>query len=226
MPEFLPGGGAVVFAGGTEGLNFANNSFIAAAALGGTGAEKDLIVGGTAPRLAATGDLIYAQNGTLLAVPFDAKHLALTGSPAPVLDGVLESRNGAVHYGLSANGTLVYVAGGFQASSSRLVWVNREGKEQPIAAPAHDYIYPRLSPDGQRIAVYMAPSDIWLYDIGRDALSRATFTGTINTNPVWSPDGKRLAFSSNLTGSLNLFWQPADGSGTAERLTANQFINV
>jgi eukaryotic-like serine/threonine-protein kinase len=225
-PQFLPGGGAVVFASSATGLNFANNSSISATVLGGAAAEKDLIAGGTAPRLAATGDLIYAQNGTLMAVPFDSKRLALAGSPAPVLDGVRESRNGAVQYGLSANGTLVYVAGGFQASSSRLAWVSREGKEQPIAASARDYNYPRLSPDEQRIAVYIAPNNIWLYDIGRDALSRATFTGTINTNPVWSPDGKRLAFTSNLTGSLNLFWQPADGSGTAERLTANQFINV
>jgi Tol biopolymer transport system component/tRNA A-37 threonylcarbamoyl transferase component Bud32 len=225
-PEFLPGGGAAVFAGGTAALSFANDASIAAVALSGAGTEKDLVAGGTAPRLAATGDLIYAQNGTLMAVPFDSKRLALAGSPTPVLEGVRTSTFGAVQYGLSASGTLVYVAGGLQGSFSRLVWVNREGKEQPIAAPAHDYSYPRLSPDGQRIAVSMAPNDIWLYDIGRDALSRATFGGTFNVVPLWSPDGKRFAFQSNREGTSSLFWQPADGSGAAERLTKSQGIGV
>ena len=225
-PEFLPDGRAVVFAGGTANLSFASNSSVAAFALSDGGTEKDLVAGGTAPRLTATGDLIYAQNGTLMAVPFDSKRLALAGSPAPVLEGVRTSTFGAVQYGLSAGGTLVYVAGGLQGSLSRLVWVNRDGKEQPIAAPAHDYSYPRLSPDGQRIAVSIAPNDIWLYDMARNALSRATFGGTFNSIPVWSPDGKRFAFQSNRAGPSNVFWQTADGSGAAERLTANPSINV
>ncbi len=90
----------------------------------------------------------------------------------------------------------------------------------------HDYSYPRLSPDGQRIAVSIAPNDIWLYDMGRDALSRATFGGTFNTVPIWSPDGKRFAFQSNAGGPSSLFWQPADGSGAAERLTKSGGISV
>ncbi len=161
-----------------------------------------------------------------MAVPFDSKRLALAGSPAPVLEGVRTSTFGAVQYGLSASGTLVYVAGGLQGSLSRLVWVNREGMEQPIAAPAHDYSYPRLSPDARRIAISVAPNDIWLYDMARDTLSRATFGGTFNTGPLWSPDGKRFAFQSNRAGPSNVFWQTADGSGTAERVTTNQSINV
>ena len=147
----------MVFASGTNPLSFANKSSIAAAALGGAGTAKELIPGGTAPRLTATGDLVYAQNGILMAVPFNSKRLELAGSPSPVLEGVQESRSGAAQYGLSASGTLVYIPGGMQGSMSRLVWVDRQGKEQPLAAAARGYYFPRLSPpDGRRIAVAIA----------------------------------------------------------------------
>jgi serine/threonine protein kinase/Tol biopolymer transport system component len=227
-PEFTPSGGAFVFAGSLVNGFFATASSIAAGPVGGGGADKDLIAAGSAPRLTGAGDLIYAQSGTLMAVPFNSKRLELAGSPVPVLEGVRESSPGAAQYGLSSSGTLVYVSGGMQGSAARLVWVDRAGKEQPPAAAPHGYTYPRLSPDGRHIAVAISETttDVWLYDLARDALSRATFGGT-NNDPVWSPDGKRLVFNSNRAGAVpNLFWQPADGSGTVERLTTSQFINA
>ncbi|MBZ5622037.1 MAG: protein kinase [Acidobacteriia bacterium] len=226
-PEFTPDGSAIVFANGTNPLSFVSKSSIATAAFGGAGTAKELISGGTAPRLTATGDLVYAQSGILMAVPFNSRRLELAGSPSPVLEGIQESRSGAAQYSLSASGTLVYVPGGLQSSMSRLVWVDRQGNEQPLAAPARGYYFPRLSPDGRRIAVGIieASSDIWLYDIERDALSRAT-SGSTDLNPIWSPDGNRLAFFSDRAGAQNIFWQPADGSRAAERLTTSQFINV
>jgi serine/threonine-protein kinase len=196
-PEMTPNGGAVIFAGGAGGLNFGTNSSIAAATLDGAGAEKDLIAG-VSPHLAATGDMIYAQNGTLMAVPFNSKRLELTGSPAPVLEGVRESTMGAAQYGLSASGTLVYVPGTLQGFASRLAWVDRQGKEQAIAAPAHGYTFPRISPDGRRIAVSITEtaSDLWIYDTERDALSRATFGGTSATP---TPSGRPTAGGLRLT---------------------------
>lgn len=71
-----------------------------------------------------------------------------------------------------------------------------------------------------------AETQVWLYDMVRDALSRASFGGTISANPIWSPDGKRLAFYSDRAGSANLYYQPTDGGGGAERLTTSRFINV
>jgi dipeptidyl aminopeptidase/acylaminoacyl peptidase len=178
---------------------------------------------GSAPRLASTGDLIYAQNGTLMAVPFNSKRLELAGSPVPVLEGVRQSPFGVTQYDLSAGGTLVYLPGGMQVSLSRLAWVDRAGKEQLLGAPANVYNFPRLSPDGLHVAVGMmvTANDIWLYDTARDVLSRATSAGTHNINPAWSPDGRRFAFSSDRAGPLNLFWQHVDGSGAAERLTTS-----
>ena len=225
-PQILPEGKAVLFASGGSGFTFGNRASIAVAALGGTGEEKDLIAG-TMPHLTATGDLIYAWNATLMAVPFNSKRLELAGSSSPVLEGVRQSLLGAAQYSLSTSGTLVYIAGAMHSTSSRLVWVDRAGKEQLLPAPAHGYAFPRLSPDGRRITSTISETDTqaWVYDIARDGMSRATFA-RLSINPIWSPDGKRIAFSSDQEGPTNLFRQPADGSGTAERLTTRPYINV
>ena len=82
-----------------------------------------------------------------MAVPFDPQRLAVTGAAVPVVEGVLQSLSiGAAQYSFSATGSLVYVPGGIQSSQSRLVWVNRNGTEQPLAAPAHDYKLPAAFP--------------------------------------------------------------------------------
>jgi Tol biopolymer transport system component len=94
--------------------------------------------------------------------------------------------------------------------------------EQPLAAPPRPYETPRLSPDGRLVAVgTLTPTEIWVYDIPRGALSRLTFEG--GQQPLWSPDGKRIAFRSPRAGKPpNLFWKPADGSGAEERLTTSE----
>jgi eukaryotic-like serine/threonine-protein kinase len=138
------------------------------------------------------------------------------------VEGVLQSTfGGAAQYSFSATGSLVYVSGGVQATQRKLVWVNRNGTEQVLAAPAQGYRYARLSPDGRSIAVE-ADSQIWIYDLARDTLTRLTFEGTSNINPVWTPDGKRITFDS----TTNLFWQMADGSGGLERLGTSQYAQV
>jgi Tol biopolymer transport system component len=97
-----------------------------------------------------------------------------------------------------------------------------------LAAPERAYQFPRLSPDGRRVAVAVAEqeSQIWLYDLSRETLTRLTFEGNTNTNPSWTPDGKRIAFESNKEGPLNIFRQLADGSGGLERLTTSEYNNV
>src|ERR1700739_283348 len=159
-----------------------------------------------------------------MAMPFDLQRLALTGAAVPVVEGVLQSTSsGAAQYSFSATGSLVYVTGAVQAMiQNRLVWVSRSGAEQPLPAPLREYGIPQLSPDGRRLAVGIA-EQVWLYDLSRDALSRFTFEGDLNSAPVWTPDGKRIAFSSNKEGPQNIFWQVADGSGGLERLTTSEY---
>ena len=220
-PEFLPDGKAVLFTARATvaGLQVAVQS-------AATGERKIVVQGGTQPHYALSGHLVYAQGGSLMAVPFDPQRLTLTGTPVPVLDGVLQSPNsGAAQYSFSATGSLVYVSGNAQASQRKLVWVNRNGTEQPLPAPAHAYGYPRLSPDGRRVAVAITElgNPVWLYDLSRETLTRFTFDGTLNQFPTWTPDGKRIVFDSNQEGPVNLFWQLADGSGGLERLTTSEF---
>jgi eukaryotic-like serine/threonine-protein kinase len=226
-PEFLPGGKAVLFAAGQTAVSF-SNARVAVLSVG-TGQQRNLIEGAAQPRYAPSGHLVYAQGGSLMAVPFDPKRLEVTGTAVPVVEGVLQSPvTGAAQYSISATGSLVYVKGGVQATQLSLVWVNRNGTEQPLAAPEHAYFAPRLSPDGRRVAVGITESDFqtWIYDLSRETLSRFTFEGNYNPVPVWTPDGKRIAFESNKEGTPNLFWQLADGSGGLERLNTSEYIQV
>jgi Tol biopolymer transport system component/predicted Ser/Thr protein kinase len=219
-PDFLPGGKAVLFGPGTA-ASYAQISV----QLIGTRERRNLVQGGTNPHYAQSGHLVYAQLGNLMATRFDAKRLVVTGAPVPVLEGVMQSTTGAAQYSFSDNGTLAYVPGDFQRPRNTLVWVSRNGAEQPLAAPPHPYQAPRLSPDGRRIAVPFLEqeSQVWLYDLTRQALTRFTFEGNANYLTAWTSDGKRIAFSSNKEGPLNIFWQQADGSGGLERLTTSEY---
>ena len=225
-PEFLPGGKAVLFTTGTPA-----SSQIAVLSLA-TGERRNLVQG-TDPRYAPSGHLVYLQGGTLTAVPFDLRRLQVTGVAVPMVEGVLQETSGigssgGADYSLSATGSLVFVPAAVQSVPLRLVWVSRNGAEQPLAADAHAYLQPRLSPDGRRIAVGIAEkeSQLWLYDLSRETLTRFTFEGSNNLVPFWTPDGKRIVFTSNKEGQRNLFWQLADGSGGLERLATSEFLEI
>ena len=217
-PEFLPGSKAVVFQAGSD----------VAMQLEGASERRNLIQGqeGTMPRYVSSGHLIYAQAGTLMAVPFDLQRLEVRGAAVSVVQNVLRGPTpGAVQYSVSNTGSLVYVSGSSQGSNSRLVWVSRSGAEQPLAAPTKNYAFPRLSPDGRRVAVGSG-GQLWLYDSARDTLTRFTFEGNSNLYPTWTPDGKRIAFTSDKEGPGNIYWQMADGSGGLERLTTSQNLQA
>jgi Tol biopolymer transport system component len=163
-----------------------------------------------------------------MAVPFDPQRLALGGATVPVVEGVLQfPSTGAAQYSISNTGTLVYVSGGAQSAQRRLVWVARNGTEKLLATPARAYRGPRISPDDRQVAVAIEEQEtqIWLYDLVRETLTRMTIEGNSNINAIWTPDGKKLAFTSNKEGPVNLYWQNADGSGGLERLTTSDYLH-
>jgi serine/threonine protein kinase/Tol biopolymer transport system component len=168
------------------------------------------------------GYLLYHRAGTLMAQPFDAQRTRLMGEPVPIAEGLqFVDVFGHAAFAASQNGVLAYRSGTGMPTRT-LVWVSRNGTEQPLAAPERAYDYPRLSPDGGRIALEIGPQ-IWIYDLARDALTRLTFEeGSVSENPIWSPDGKRILFDSSTT-PRGIFSQMADGSGGLERLTTSEY---
>ncbi len=220
-PQFLPDGKTILYTIGTGGSY--DDAQIAAYRLA-TGEQKVLIRGGTYARYVPTGHLVYYRAGTIMAAPFDTARLAVLGTPVPAIEGVMSTigNNGGAQFSYSSLGSLVYVPGGLQSDvQTTLVWVDRKRSEQPLPAPPHSYANPRLSPDGRQVAFDIADAgkqDIWIYDLLRDTLTRLTFEG-LNSFPVWTPDGKRVAYRSQRAGSYNILWRPADGSGAEEQLT-------
>jgi len=218
LPDLLPQGRGILFAG------VGNQSSAIAVYANDTHERRDLIPSGTAPRYAPTGHLVYAQGGTLLAAPFDLTTLTITRDAVPVLQGVLQTNTGFPYYSFSDTGTLVYVSGDAQVSRN-LVWVARNGMVQPLPAPAREYDWPRLAPDGRRIAVEVG-GQTWIYDTTRDTLTRLTFEGSQNDGPLWSPDSSHVAVRSNRAGPPgSMFWQMSDGSGGTERLSTSTQVS-
>ncbi len=218
--QVLPGGGAVMFTVVADGMASYDEARIDALDVR-SGQRKTLIAGGTSAAYALSGHLVYARAGKLLAVPFDVGRLEVTGSPFEVLDGVLMSTNtGAAYFSLSRRGDLAYVPGPAEGGERQLVWVDRSGKAEPLPLPPASYLYPRLSPDGRQLAVEIeGPNhDFYTYDFDRAVMTKMTTDGESH-DPVWTPDGTRLAFRSWLFGGMTMWWMPSDRSAGAERLT-------
>ena len=226
-PHVLPGGHAVLFTIVPNGP--IENALIAVLDLR-DGSQKVVLRGGSDARYVEGGYLVYGIAGTLRAVGFDVDRLEVRGTPVPVLQQVVTtSAVGAANFAVAANGTLTYVSGGTVAGERlTLVWVDRSGREEPLKVPPRAYMFAQLSPDGTRVALYIndRQQDVWIWDLARETLQRLTFDPGSNLGGVWTPDGKRVAFSRALGGFAEIYWQAADGSGTGEALTKGSGRNM
>ena len=171
------------------------------------------------------GFLVYVFGRTLRAVRFNPQMRTVEGDPVSVIEAVVTKQTGAAEFSLSRQGSLLSVRGEAvsEARPRSLVWVTRGGVESPVDAPLRAYQSLRLSPDGTRVALYIADQeqDIWIWDFARRTLVRLTKTPAFDLNPVWTADGRRIIFTSSPAGIENLFWQVADNTGIAERLTTS-----
>ncbi len=216
-PELLPGGDAVLFTVATSDIPSFDEARIAVRSLR-TGEQHELIRGGTFATFAATGHLLYARAGALLAAPFDARRLTMTGAARPVLDGIVTYPfTGAAQYALSPNGTLLYVAGKPVSQEAALSWVDRSGRTSRLAVAPAAYQGLSISPDGRRAALNIdgANANVWILNLDRTTVTRLTHEWN-NSGALWTPDGTRVTFASARGGVRTLFWQRVDGQGEAE----------
>jgi serine/threonine-protein kinase len=227
-PQLLPDGQSILFtlaASATTVSDRWDRSQIVVQSLK-SGTRKTLIEGGSAGRYVPTGHIVFAFGGTLRAAPFNLRRLEVTGGPVPVIEGIMRAdalQTGVADFSVSQNGSLVFVpARGSSGGPQRvLAFVDRKGTAEPLKLPPGPYEYPRISPDGKRLAFDTDDGKegiVWIYELsGASAVRRLTF-GSTNRYPMWAGNNDRVAFQSNREGDTAIFWQSADG-GTAERLT-------
>jgi serine/threonine protein kinase len=170
----------------------------------------------------ARGHLFWVNDGFLMASPFDPEKLELLGDGFPVGEGVSEQLTfWRGSFAVSERGVIAMQYG--FASRKYLTWLDRSGEELGRFDRLGRYDFIRLSPDDQRLAAEIedeanGAGDIWVFDVARDIANRLTFSDTNETNPVWSPDGTRIAFLSNRDGPGNIYVRLADGTGDASLL--------
>ncbi len=214
-PQALPGGRDVLF-----GTWSAGSSRLETLSLE-TATRRTLMTQGCDPWYAPTHHIVLGWDNQILAAPFDARKLEVRGVPVPLVEGVRMSYGAGpiADYGLSRNGTLVYAPG--RKPERRLLWASPTGRLDPLPLPARNYLFPKLSPDQDRVAVTIAEAagrDVWIGDLSRGTLSRLTTDGDAVFS-LWTPDAKRVVYTSGKSGQYNLFWKSVDGSGPSEPLT-------
>ena len=182
------------------------------------------------PRASRPGYLLWIEKQTLQARPFDADSLRFQGDPISVAEGVALQGTTSVRaaFWVSDAGLLLYAPGLWVDSKRPLAWFGNDGKPLGDAAPEGPYNAIAISPDEQRVAMTRqgiprtseANGDIWIWDFARQTNTRVTFGPTTDENPVWSRDGKQIAFSSDRDeGFYQLYRKDASGAGEEERLT-------
>jgi eukaryotic-like serine/threonine-protein kinase len=229
MPQMLPDGQTLLFS--ITNSNAANRWDVARVVVHSlkTGVQKTVIEPGSSARYLRSGQIVYTMGGTLFAITFDVDRLETRGTPVPVIEGVARASttvSGVSQFSVSDTGTIAYVPGAAGVSQGLDVFVaNRSGAELKLMKlPPAAYNNSRVSRDD----VVALESDeggsaqVLIYGLaGTSAIRRLTFGGN-NRFPIWTPDGKRVTFQSDREGDAGVFWQDADGSGAAQRLTRSE----
>ena len=189
-----------------------------------TGHRTVVLEGSPFARYAA-GHIFFVRGGSMFRAPLDLATLSIKGAPVPLQEKVtVDSSNGTASFAITNDGTLVYADGPPVPSlQSVVLQLDRRGAEKPLPLPAGSYDDPRLSPDGKTLTLGKCDGEsckLVLYDLARNLLTPFTTEPGRFFSAVWSPDGRRLAYSGFAVGAPTLWVKNADGSGAAQRLTS------
>jgi Tol biopolymer transport system component len=221
-PQALLGGRAVMFTANSQTGDFEDANIVVQSLPDGP--RKIVQRAGYNGRYLGSGHLVFMHDGMLLAASFDLDQLTRVGEPVPALAGVAGmSAFGGAHFAFSTRGALVFVPGAGMGLTVPIQWMDRQGGTKPLRAVPAFYNHPRFSPDGRQLVVEIRErgiADVWIYDWERDHLSRLTADAGDNRYPIWTPDGRRIAFGSTRkdNSTRTLYWQRVNG-GAAEPLT-------
>ena len=219
-PQFLPDGKHFLYlAANLSGAPDDPANRIKVASLGG-GVDRSVLPASSGASY-ANGSVLFLREGNLLAQPFDPGKLATSGNPLPIAQRVATSfffwRWGL--FSASEAGLVAYSAA--LPASSRLLWFDRVGRETGSVGDPATYAGPRLSPDGRRLAVAVGDAsserpDVWIYDLDRNVRTRFTSGPSVNNEPVWSPDGSRIVFTTDRKHQGDVYSKPVTGYGGEE----------
>ena len=214
-PQVLPGAKAVLFTSkGSQGPDRGNIEVFSF----GDGKRKTLVQGGTYGRYLPSGHLIYVNQGTLFAAPFDLNRLEVRGGSVAVLQDLSYSSTfGFAHLDFSRGGTFVYRRATGRGQFT-VQWLDSHGNTAPLLGKPARYEGPRLSPNTERLAFALPESgstNIWISEGQPNRLTQLSSGDGVHTDPVWTPDGRYIVY--NARGGM--FWARTDGSGKPQPLT-------
>jgi Tol biopolymer transport system component len=221
-PQVLPGAKAVLFtamptgspdSGRLEVFSFRDK------------VRKTLLKGGTFARYLPSGEIVYVNQGTLYAATFDPEQLRITGAPTPVLQNVEYSPVfGFAQFAFSDTGVFMYRRSAARGQST-IQWLTSSGSTSPLLSKSGSYLWPRLSPDGKLLAfcrTESAANGIWSLDTKTNTLTQITSGATMQSSPLWSPDGRLIVFQED----QDLKWMPSGGSGVAQTLVRTSGVKI
>jgi serine/threonine-protein kinase len=217
-PQILPGGKALLFTVWTGPGSDEKHLHVYTLA---TGVHRELVHGASSGHYVASGHLLYSRAGALMVVPFDLANLKLNGSPVAMAELAIDIET--AFFAVSDSGTLAYVPVSPRKDDRRLVWVDGVNVT-PLPITPGAFFEPSISPGGEFAAVTKdgPVESIWILEFRRNTLAPFTSTsqGTSQA-PVWTRDGKRIAYRGTRTGFRNVYWKTVDGSSPEERLTTS-----